>query len=127
MSLIFLAELGRSATICLQGWLKTKCFTEADFLVIGTDQDRKTGAIRALLANSDSGGLVYAGAAFIALRGEERSAFFDQIERLKTSWAAFKSSRLTDVHWCKPSLVVRVKHLAGIKTLRHATVRGFAH
>ena len=29
-------------------WLKTKCFTEANFIVIGTDRDRKTGALRAL-------------------------------------------------------------------------------
>jgi bifunctional non-homologous end joining protein LigD len=31
---------GRSKT-----WLKTKCFTESTFVVIGTDQDRKTGAL----------------------------------------------------------------------------------
>jgi ATP-dependent DNA ligase len=79
-------------------WLKTKCLTEANFMVIGTDRDRKTGALRALLAHSDSAGLIYAGAAFTLL----------------------------DVQWCKPALVVRVKHLAGRKTLRHATVRGFA-
>ena len=107
-------------------WLKTKCFTEANFIVIGTDRDRKTGALRALLAHSDSGGLIYAGAAFIAMRGDERSAFFDQLEQLKTSWAVFKSSRLSDVQWCEPAIVVTVKHLAGSKTLRHATVRGFA-
>ena len=107
-------------------WLKTKCFTESAFVVIGTDRDRKTGAVRALLAPADSDGLSYAGAAFIALRGDERSAFFDQLEQLKTSWAVFKSSRLLDVQWCKPALVVRVKHLAASKTLRHATVRGFA-
>ena len=95
-------------------------------MVIGTDRDRKTGAVRALLAPADSDGLSYAGAAFIALRGDERSAFFDQLEQLKTSWAVFKSSRLLDVQWCKSALAVRVKHLAGSKTLRHATVRGFA-
>ena len=39
---------GRSRT-----WLKTKCFTESTFVVIGTDRDRKTGALRALLAHSD--------------------------------------------------------------------------
>ena len=32
---------GRSKT-----WLKTKCFTESTFLVIGTDRDRKTGALK---------------------------------------------------------------------------------
>jgi len=36
---------------------------------------------------------------------------------------ALKSSRGTDVKWCQPRLVVRVKHLAGSKTLRHATVK----
>jgi hypothetical protein len=89
------------------------------------DHDRKTGAIRALLAPTDSEGLRYAGAAFIALGGDERTAFFAEVERLTTSWAAFKSSRLTDVKWCTPKLMVRVKHLAVGKHLRHATVRGF--
>jgi len=36
------------------------------------------------------------------------------------------SSRLTDVKWCQPKLMERVKHLAGSKTLRHATVRALA-
>jgi len=109
---------GRSRT-----WLKTKCFTESTFVVIGTDRDRKTGALRALLAHKDSAGLSYAGAAFIALGGAERAEFFAELERLATSWAAFKSSRLMDVKWCHPKLTVEVKHLAGSKLLRHATVK----
>jgi bifunctional non-homologous end joining protein LigD len=104
-------------------WLKTKCFTESTFVVVGTDRDRKSGATRALLAHDDGCGLSYAGAAFVALAGEERQQFFAELERLSTSWAAFKSSRLTDVKWCQPELTVRVKHLAGSKTLRHATLR----
>ena len=59
---------GRSKT-----WLKTKCFTESTFVVVGTDRDRKTGALMALLAHSD--GLKYAGAAFITLGGDERKEF----------------------------------------------------
>ena len=110
---------GRSRT-----WLKTKCFTESTFVVIGTDRDRKTGALRALLAHNDGTGLNYAGAALIALGGEERAQFLGELERLSTSWAAFKSSRRQDVKWCHPKLIVEVKHLAGCKTLRHATVRG---
>jgi bifunctional non-homologous end joining protein LigD len=109
---------GRSKT-----WLKTKCFTQSTFVVIGTDRDRKTGALRALLAHKDSAGLSYAGAAFIALAGDERTRFFAELERLATSWAAFKLSRLTDVKWCHPKLTVEVKHLAGSKMLRHATVK----
>ena len=104
-------------------WLKTKCFTESTFVVIGTDRDRKTGALRVLLAHNDDAGLNYAGAAFIALAGEERAQFIAELERLTASWAAFKSSRLADVKWCQPKLTVRVKHLAGSKTLRHATVK----
>ena len=105
-------------------WLKCKCFTESTFVVVGTDRDRKTGALRALLAHPDSEGLNYAGAAFIALDDDERTEFLAEVERLTTAWAAFKSSRLTDAKWCEPKLMVRVKHLAGSKTLRHATVRG---
>ena len=62
---------GRSKT-----WLKTKCFTQTTLVVIGMDRDRKTGALRALLAHKDSAGLSYAGAAFIALAGNERARFF---------------------------------------------------
>ena len=53
---------GRSKT-----WLKTKCFTEGSFVIIGTDRDRKTGAPRALLAKASAQGLAYAGAAFFAV------------------------------------------------------------
>ena len=67
---------GRSKT-----WLKTKCFTQSTFVVIGTDRDRKTGALRALLAHKDSADLSYAGAAFIALAGAEHVEFFAELER----------------------------------------------
>ena len=109
---------GRSRT-----WLKTKRFTESTFVVIGTDRDRKTGALRALLAHKDSAGLSYAGAAFIALAGDERTRFFAEVEQLTTSWNLFRSSRMNDVRWCHPKLAVEVKHLAGSKMLRHATVK----
>jgi DNA ligase D-like protein (predicted ligase) len=109
-----------------QFWLKTKCFIESIFVVVGTDRDRKTGALRALLADPSSEGLKYAGAAFIALNGDERDQFLAEVESLITSWTVFKSSRSTDVKWCEPKLMVRVKHLAGSKTLRHATVKAFA-
>ena len=102
-------------------WLKTKCFTGSTFVVIGTDRDRKTGALRALLAHNDGTGLNYAGAAFIALGGEERAQFLGELKRLATSWATFKG--MHDVKWCHPRLIVEVKHLAGSKTLRHATVK----
>jgi hypothetical protein len=67
--------------------------------------------------------LNYAGAAFIPLAGDERAQFLAELGRLATSWAAFKGSR--DVKWCHPRLIVVLKHLAGSKILRHATVRNF--
>ena len=57
---------------------------------------------------------------------EARTEFLTELARLTTSWAAFKSSRLNDAQWCQPKLTVRVKHLAGSKMLRHATVKGLA-
>jgi bifunctional non-homologous end joining protein LigD len=109
---------GRSKT-----WLKTKCFTESNFVVVGTDRDRKSGAPRVLLAHKDSGGLSYAGAAFIALDEKSRTRFFGELERLTTSWASFKSARQNGAKWYHHQLTVEVKHLAGSKHLRHATVR----
>jgi hypothetical protein len=86
------------------------------------------------LAHLNSGGMTYAGAAFITLAGDERAQFFAEVERLifaeverlTTSWAAFKNSQMQDVKWCHPKLTVEVKHLAGSKTLRHATVKRLA-
>jgi ATP-dependent DNA ligase len=95
-------------------------------VVVGTDRDRKTGAPRALLAHLNSGGMTYAGAAFIDLAGDERAQFFAEVERLTASWASFKSSQMHDVKWCHPQLIVEVKYLAGSKTLRHATVKALA-
>jgi bifunctional non-homologous end joining protein LigD len=109
---------GRSNT-----WLKTKCFTESSFVVVGTDRERKTGALRALLARANDNGLDYAGAAFIALDDVARAEFLDVLNRLATSKGLFEPTRLTEVRWCVPKLTVRVKHLAASKTLRHATVK----
>ena len=104
---------GRSKT-----WLKTKCFTESTFVVIGTDRDRKTGALRALLAD----GAGYAGAAFVALDEQTRETMLASL--VPVASGPFKATRLRDVKWCEPKLSVRVKHLAGSPTLRHATVKG---
>jgi ATP-dependent DNA ligase len=111
---------GRSDFESLQSAMRSR----AQSIIIYAFDLCKTGALMALLAHSDSAGLNYAGAAFITLIGDERKEFLAEVEGLTTSWGAFKSSRATDVKWCQPRLVVRVKHLAGSKTLRHATVKG---
>jgi hypothetical protein len=48
--------------------------------VVGTALNRKTGALRALLAHPNSAGLSYAGAAFIALGEEARVEFLAEVE-----------------------------------------------
>jgi bifunctional non-homologous end joining protein LigD len=66
---------GRSKT-----WLKCKCFTESSFVIIGTDRDRKTGALMALLARAEDQGLSYAGSAFVALPGSERGELLTRLD-----------------------------------------------
>ena len=50
-----------------QDMAENQVLHQSTFVVIGTDRDRKTGALRALLAHNDHTGMNYAGAAFIAL------------------------------------------------------------
>ena len=103
--------------------IKTKCFTQSTFVVIGTDGISEPETGRCWLTKTGLA-LVTLGRHSSALAGVERTRFFAELERLATSWAAFKSSRLMDVKWCHPKIVVEVKHLTGSKMLRHATVKG---
>jgi bifunctional non-homologous end joining protein LigD len=109
---------GRSKT-----WLKTKCFTESSFLIIGTARDRKTKAPLALLAQSDAQRLAYVGSAFIALSANEREALKARLKTSKVERCPIPKLRFPE--WVKPQLVARVRHLSGARYLRHATVRGF--
>ena len=110
---------GRSKT-----WLKTKCFAESSFLIIGTARDRKTKAALALLAKPDAQGLSYAGSAFIVLSGTERAELSAQLS--KSERCPLPRLRFPDAQWVKPQLTARVRHLSGTNYLRHATVRAFA-
>lgn len=111
---------GRSKT-----WLKTKCFTESAFLIIGTARDRKTGALLALLARAEPEGLTYVGSAFIALAGNERDKLRARLEVNKVERCPLARFRFPDAQWVKPQLMAWVRHLAGTKYLRHGTLRGF--
>jgi bifunctional non-homologous end joining protein LigD len=109
---------GRSKT-----WLKTKCFTEGSFVIIGTTRDRKTRAPLALLARVDAEGLAYAGSAFIVLSGVERDELSARLQTSKLERSPIPQLRFPDAQWVKPQLTARVRHLSGTKYLRHATVR----
>ena len=112
---------GRSRT-----WLKTKCFTESVLTLIGIDRDRKTRAPRALLAKTDGRGLDYAGAAFIALSKDGREVLTAKLDELATELPSIPWLRNREARWVKPLLAMKVRHLIGSKSLRHATVREIA-
>ena len=94
---------GRSKT-----WLKSKCFTESDLVIIGTDRDRKTGATRALLANAD---LTYAGAAFIGLRGDAWHDLHERLRQISIKRAPLSGLRMKGAQWVEPRLTAKVRHL----------------
>jgi bifunctional non-homologous end joining protein LigD len=109
---------GRSKT-----WLKCKCFAESSLVIIGTDRDRKTGAMRALLAKADGQGLIYAGAAFIGLRGDAWHDFRERLQRIAVARSPLIGLRMKGAEWVEPKLTANVRHLAGAKYLRHAVVK----
>jgi DNA ligase D-like protein (predicted ligase) len=110
---------GRSKT-----WLKTKCFTEGSYIIIGTARDRKTKAPLALLAKPDARGLTYAGSAFIALTGNARDELRARLQMTKVERSPIPKLRFPDAEWVKPQFMAHVRHLSGTSYLRHATVRG---
>ena len=112
---------GRSKT-----WLKTKCFTEGSFVIIGTARDRKTNAPLALLARANAQGLTHAGSAFITLISSQRAELSARLQTSKLERCPIPKLRFPDAHWVKPQLMARVRHLAGAKYLRHGTVRGYS-
>ena len=106
-------------------WRKIKCWTEGQFVVLGTKLDRRTGAPIALLGREDNEGLIYAGGAFFAMRGPRADALRERLERLTSTKPAIPALRHRGARWVKPELVVGVKHLRGSGGLRHATIRSF--
>jgi bifunctional non-homologous end joining protein LigD len=102
---------------------RPSAFTESEFLLLGIDRDRKTNAPRALLAKAERGQFVYAGPAFIALRSGAREEFRTRLAELKQERPVLSWLRNRDAHWVRPELTLKVKHLAGARLLRHATVK----
>ena len=52
-----------NSLVAQSAWLKTKCMTESEFVVVGMEAN-PGGAPFALLAREEENGLVYAGSAF---------------------------------------------------------------
>lgn len=104
-----------------QNWLKTKCYEEADFTVIGAERGK--GPAFALLAREISDGLEYAGSAFVTLAEPERDRFWREVERLAVDRAPIPMEKRPKTVWMRPELRVSAQYLGGPGSLRHATLR----
>jgi ATP-dependent DNA ligase len=105
--------------------LKTKNVVESELILLGTDYDNEGKSI-AYLGRDEGGELRFAGTAFLTLSGEARQAMQEWLERLSTDKAPMRLRVARKPSWLKPELRVRVRHLSGGDTLRHATIKGIA-
>ena len=104
-------------------WLKTKNVVESELILLGTDYDNEGKPI-AYLGRETGGELQFAGTAFLTLSGEPRNELQARIEKLAAHRATIKLPKVRKPQWVKPQLLVRVRHLKGGDTLRHASVKG---
>jgi DNA ligase D-like protein (predicted ligase) len=113
-----LYKSGRSSA-----WLKTKCMTESEFVVVGMEAN-PGGAPYALLAREEEGGLVYAGSAFVTLGAADRDRFWTMTETLHVPKAVVAELRegKRKATFVRPELRVRARHLKGGGMLRHASL-----
>jgi bifunctional non-homologous end joining protein LigD len=107
-------------------WLKTKNVVESELILLGTDYD-KEGKPIAYLGREDGGELRFAGTAFLTLAGKPRDELQKRIEKLLTTKPPVPQRTWRKPQWVKPELRVKVRHLAGGDTLRHASIQGLVN
>jgi hypothetical protein len=73
-----------------------------------------------------SPGRLEAGTAFLALARDAREQLASKLHSLTQERPSIAWLRNRDARWVRPALTVRVRHLAGPRLLRHATVREIA-
>ena len=98
---------------------------ESELILLGTDYDNEGKPI-AYLGKETKGELKFAGTAFLTLSGRARYELQERIKKLVTERPPVPQRVWRQPQWLKPELRVRVKHLAGGDTLRHASVQGLA-
>jgi len=105
-------------------WLKIKNVVESEFVLLGINYDNEGKPI-AYLGTDAGGELNLVGTAFLPLWGSTRDELRERIRKLVTERPPVPHRVWRKPQWLKPELRVRVKHLAGGDTLRHASVQGF--
>jgi bifunctional non-homologous end joining protein LigD len=103
-------------------WLKTKNTVESELVLLGTDHDNEGKPI-AYLGREDGSELQFAGTAFLTLAGKPRDELQKRIQKLLTTKPPVPLRTWRKPQWLKPELRVKVRHLAGGDTLRHASVQ----
>jgi bifunctional non-homologous end joining protein LigD len=106
-------------------WLKTKNVVEGELILLGTDLDSEGKPI-AYLGRPEGRrrqDIRFAGTAFLTLTGDAREQLLNRIARLPSVKAAAVVPKVRQPEWVKPEIMVRVRHLQGGDTLRHATVQ----
>lgn len=101
---------------------------ESELILLGTDLDNEGKPIAYLGRREGRRGqdICFAGTAFLTLTGDAREQPQDCIARLPSVKAATVVPKMRQPEWVKPEIVVRVTHLKGGDTLRHASVQGLA-
>jgi bifunctional non-homologous end joining protein LigD len=109
-----------------QSWLKTKAFTESELVVIGAAKG-DLAPVALLARETEDRRLEYAGAAMVTFAESEREKFWRTMERLATDKAPLHMKQPSESSWVRPEIRLRVRHLRGEETLRHATVKGISY
>jgi bifunctional non-homologous end joining protein LigD len=104
-------------------WLKIKNTVESELVLLGTDRDNEGKPI-AYLGRESEGELKFAGTAFLTLADKPKDDLQKRIEKLLTTGPPVPQCTWRKPQWLKPELRVKVRHLAGGDTLRHASVLG---
>lgn len=104
-------------------WLKVKTFTVSEFVVIGYERPGNAPAAL-LVASEEAGGFAYAGRVLNTLGGRARDAFWAKLEARHATSPAVHGIKRKGVQWVRPEISVKVRHLRGEESLRHATMVG---
>lgn len=102
-------------------WLKVKTFSISEFVVIGYERPGDAPATL-LVATEQGGSLIYAGRVMNTLGGRARDAFWAKLEARHVTSPTVRGIKRKGVQWVRPEIRVKVRHLRGEETLRHATM-----
>ncbi|HEY0413232.1 MAG TPA: DNA ligase D [Allosphingosinicella sp.] len=109
-----------------KSWLKTKAFTEGEYVVIGATRG-DLAPVALLARETEDHRLEYVGGAMVTFPEIDRERFWRATERLETDRPPLHMDRQKDTTWLRPEMRVRVRHLRGEEMLRHATLKAISY